>query len=162
MWKEQPPLDQMADPILHAIPQGMHPSLLHPYFKREDFAPKRSAVEMHIRKITSPLGLYTGPGLRDIDPQTRSGPLGPEGPLQMNSSPFLTPLMRKTEEPFKFHYSGVDNMYEEDFGDIGSFRYEQMRQFSMGADETLAGPSIQNPMEALVQYSAQRFHFCMS
>eukprot|EP00291_Cryptomonas_curvata_P016214 CAMPEP_0172154446 /NCGR_PEP_ID=MMETSP1050-20130122/2039_1 /TAXON_ID=233186 /ORGANISM="Cryptomonas curvata, Strain CCAP979/52" /LENGTH=215 /DNA_ID=CAMNT_0012823163 /DNA_START=71 /DNA_END=715 /DNA_ORIENTATION=- len=150
-WKtwDNPPIDQTVDPILHSIPRGLHPSLLHPYFKRIDFAPKQSAVEMHIGRVTSPFGLYTGAGLRDIDALQRTGPLGPDGPLQMKGSPFLTPLIRKTEEPFKFHFSGVDNMWEEDFGDVGNFRREKMRQFSMGAEEQLDALPMPNPMDSM-------------
>jgi hypothetical protein len=156
-WKtwDQPPIDQTVDPVLHSIPRGIHPSLLHPYFKRIDFAPKQSAVEMHIGRVTSPFGLYTGPGLREIDALQRNGPLGPDGPLQMKGSPFLTPLIRKCEEPFKFHFSGVDNMWEDDFGDVGNFRREKMRQFSMGADEPFDSQSIPNPMDNLVRAPTQ-------
>ena len=55
-----PSIDLTADPILYAHPPGVPEQLLHPYFKRIDFAPRQSAVEMHLGRPIAPFGIYTG------------------------------------------------------------------------------------------------------
>jgi hypothetical protein len=101
------------------------------------------------------MGFYTGPALRDLDGLQRIGPIGKDGPIAYNGPPYTTPLMRPDREPYKPFFSGVDNMWEDDCGDIGSFRAELTRQFSMGVDEPLYELQLRNPMLDLVRTSAR-------
>ena len=89
-------------------------------------------------------------GLRDIDSLERQGPLGAEGPIPDSDSPWLTSLYDPPTEPYKFHFSGIDNPCEEEYGDPGRFRAECVRQASAGVDATrLPMDSLPRPTEGM-------------
>lgn len=76
-----------------AMPLELPDSLLHPYVRRDDFQFQQSVIDKY---LPDPMrGLYTGPGLAEIDPLLRASPMASkDGPIADTGSPFITQVTR--------------------------------------------------------------------
>jgi len=126
-----------SDPVLQAAPPGLPNALLHPYFKRADFAVKESLFQRYAghQKDETGLDFFSGPGLSSVDPLCRASPMLPEGPISLTSSPYLSdPCLPpfSSDLSYKKFASGLDEPIDGGLGDIGALLADASREFDMG------------------------------
>lgn len=131
-----------------AMPLELPDSLLHPYVRRDDFQFQQSVIDKY---LPDPMrGLYTGPGLAEIDPLLRASPMASkDGPIADTGSPFITQLSDPSKLP-RYSSSGVDYPNEPEYGDIARSMYEQAKYGDMGMTAGEGGKELPYIFDHLV------------